>query len=55
MIKILVAEDDAALNGLVCAVLTGNGFETVSCADGGGTGAHRKNTLGQALIGPFPN
>lgn len=34
MIKILVAEDDAALNGLVCAVLTGNGFETVSCADG---------------------
>lgn len=34
MIKILVAEDDKALNGLVCAYLSDNGYEAVSCFDG---------------------
>ncbi len=34
MVKILVAEDDRALNGLVCAYLSDCGYETVSCADG---------------------
>lgn len=34
MIKILVAEDDKALNGLVCSYLADNGYETVSCYNG---------------------
>lgn len=34
MIKILVAEDDKALNGLVCSYLSDNGYETVACYDG---------------------
>lgn len=34
MIKILVAEDDRAINGLVCSYLRDNGYETRSCADG---------------------
>lgn len=34
MIRILVAEDDKALNGLVCAYLADCGYEAVSCADG---------------------
>ncbi len=34
MVKILVAEDDKALNELVCSMLTADGFEAVSCYDG---------------------
>lgn len=34
MIKILVAEDDKALNGLVCSYLLDNGYEAVACYDG---------------------
>ena len=34
MVKILVAEDDKALNELVCSMLTANGFEAVPCYDG---------------------
>lgn len=34
MIKILVAEDDKALNGLVCSYLTDNGYFPVACYDG---------------------
>lgn len=34
MIKILVAEDDKALNGLVCAYLADNGYEAVAAYDG---------------------
>lgn len=34
MVKILVAEDDKALNGLVCSYLADNGYEAVSCRDG---------------------
>lgn len=34
MIKILVAEDDRALNGLVCSYLADSGYETTSCKDG---------------------
>ena len=35
MVKILVAEDDKALNEFVCGMLVNNGFEAVACADGG--------------------
>jgi DNA-binding response OmpR family regulator len=34
MIKILVAEDDKALNGLVCSSLKGKGYDVISCFDG---------------------
>lgn len=34
MVKILVAEDDVALNGLVCSVLTNNGYQTAAAFDG---------------------
>lgn len=34
MLKILVAEDDRALNGLVCSYLTDCGYEAVSCMNG---------------------
>lgn len=34
MVKILVAEDDRALNGLVCSYLSDSGYEAVSCKDG---------------------
>lgn len=34
MVKILVAEDDRALNELVCSILIGSGYEAVSCLDG---------------------
>ncbi len=34
MVKILVAEDDRALNELVCSLLVGNGYEAVACTDG---------------------
>lgn len=34
MVKILVAEDDKALNRLVCAYLTDSGYEAVGCLDG---------------------
>ncbi len=34
MAKILVAEDDKALNRMVCATLNGCGHETVACFDG---------------------
>lgn len=34
MVKILVAEDDRALNALVCSMLKEGGFETISCLDG---------------------
>lgn len=34
MIRILVAEDDKALNGLVCSYLADNGYEAVACYDG---------------------
>lgn len=34
MVKILVAEDDRALNELVCSVLIASGYEAVSCLDG---------------------
>lgn len=34
MIKILVAEDDRALNGLVCSYLSDCGYETVACYNG---------------------
>lgn len=34
MIKILVAEDDKALNDLVCAYLRASGYETTACFDG---------------------
>lgn len=34
MIKVLVAEDDKALNGLVCSCLKSNGYEAVPCFDG---------------------
>ena len=34
MIKILVAEDDKALNKLVCSYLTENGYEPYACFDG---------------------
>lgn len=34
MIKILVAEDDKALNELVCSMLIRKGYSAVSCADG---------------------
>ena len=35
MAKILLAEDDAALNHLVCTLLEGEGHEVVACKDGG--------------------
>lgn len=35
MTKILIAEDDAALNRLICASLRAEGFSVTSCADGG--------------------
>lgn len=34
MVKILVAEDDKAINGLVCSYLTDSGYEAISCKDG---------------------
>lgn len=34
MIKILVAEDDKALNDLVCSYLRASGYETTTCYDG---------------------
>ncbi len=34
MIKILVAEDDRAINGLVCTYLRENGYEATACYDG---------------------
>lgn len=34
MVKILVVEDDKALNGLVCAYLRDNGYFVTSCRDG---------------------
>ena len=34
MVKILVVEDDIAMNGLVCACLKEQGYETTSCFDG---------------------
>ena len=34
MQKILVVEDDRAINGLVCACLRESGYETVACYDG---------------------
>lgn len=34
MIRILVAEDDKALNALVCSYLKGSGYEPVPCFDG---------------------
>ncbi|MBQ8322554.1 MAG: response regulator transcription factor [Clostridia bacterium] len=34
MIKILVVEDDKALNDLVCAYLRAGGYETTACFDG---------------------
>lgn len=34
MIKILVAEDDKAINGLVCAYLRNSGYEPTACFDG---------------------
>ncbi len=34
MLRILVVEDDRAINGLVCTYLRENGFETVACFDG---------------------
>ncbi len=34
MLKILVVEDDKAINGLVCAHLRGSGYEPTACFDG---------------------
>lgn len=34
MVKILVVEDDVAINSLVCSSLTSNGYEAVACFDG---------------------
>ena len=34
MVKILVVEDDRAINGLVCKYLEDNGYEAVSAYDG---------------------
>ncbi len=34
MLKILVAEDDKAMNGLVCTYLRAEGYETTACFDG---------------------
>lgn len=34
MIKILVAEDDRAINGLICTYLRENGYEATVCYDG---------------------
>ncbi len=34
MTKILVAEDDPALNKLICSYLADNGYESISCRDG---------------------
>lgn len=34
MVKILVAEDDEALNRLVCAYVTASGYEATGCFDG---------------------
>lgn len=34
MIRFLVAEDDRAINKLVCSYLTSNGYEAVGCSDG---------------------
>ena len=34
MVRILVAEDDRALNELVCSMLTGGGYEAVPCLNG---------------------
>lgn len=34
MLKILVAEDDGAMNSLVCAYLREGGYEAISCRDG---------------------
>ena len=42
MIKILVAEDDRALNGLLCSCLRDSGYEVCACADG----AEALNALG---------
>ena len=33
MIKILVAEDDAGLNRIVCGTLTANGYSVTGCPD----------------------
>ena len=34
MAKILVVEDDRAINGLVCSCLKSEGYETTACYDG---------------------
>ena len=34
MVKILVVEDDRAINGLICSCLRGEGYETTACYDG---------------------
>lgn len=34
MVKILVVEDDKALNNLVCSYLRASGYQTTACADG---------------------
>ena len=34
MVRILVAEDDKALNRFVCSMLTQNGYEAVPCENG---------------------
>ena len=34
MVKVLLAEDDRDLNTLICARLTQEGYEAISCADG---------------------
>ena len=44
MIKILVAEDDRALNDLVCSMLRGNGMEAVAL-----TGSRRSICLKASL------
>ena len=34
MVKILVVEDDRAINGLICSCLRDEGYETTACYDG---------------------
>ncbi len=50
MVKILVAEDDAAINGLVCACLTAAGYQPTAAYDGAAALAAFENDKFDMLI-----
>lgn len=50
MIKILVVEDDKAINGLVCSYLRGKGYEVTACYDGAEALKEMENTAFSMVI-----